>query len=546
MENKRNPIDDFWDIESLIPEKKHPSPFVAHSYDTEPVEVILTAKESTSDDKTKTIEMRPTANNKLTFPSLSEKIPAPDDEYVPDNPFIKNVKVFKRKDFSYYSGFYEDGIRYLSRTGFPCSEPSFFSWVPQYSQLGRSQLDFYFYLRDCLRSKKSIDASYSYILLYIFELINIEPNKKNALSQLCFVWKSYRKKYPKLDPLMREWITDFCFIHHLSPNAEALGDAYSAALEYATVKELFVCGGKYSEEMAAERQLTQALLSLCTNYDWRKSKFATEENVPIYKKHIFGALKAVLSSMKGKESIFVGAGDLKREAFVGAICTPNNKYKLEVSHCSLARSYEMRFLITDVIKHTENKIRAYLGVKSRLTVYSLPINVRGIIDAYMDSELRGKRILPKKEEPEEYEKLYDAPKHEFSLENAKKIEEASWGTTKLLIEAFNSEELSEAPPLKKVEREEQTDEFNDEALSDEEKLIKSLLPYKDFMKAVITPDAKKQEEAAKVCGRITDALADKINEIAADIFGDIILEKDGSVYTVIEDYKEVFGNECFK
>ena len=39
-------------------------------------------------------------------------------------------------------------------------------------------------------------------------------------------------------------------------------------------------------------------------------------------------------------------------------------------------------------------------------------------------------------------------------------------------------------------------------------------------------------------GKMADAVADEINEIAAEVFGDVILEDDEGGYVVIEDYRE--------
>jgi hypothetical protein len=39
-------------------------------------------------------------------------------------------------------------------------------------------------------------------------------------------------------------------------------------------------------------------------------------------------------------------------------------------------------------------------------------------------------------------------------------------------------------------------------------------------------------------GKMIDAVADEINGIAADVFGDVILEEGDGGYAVIEDYKE--------
>ena len=542
MHNKeKSELDEFWDIEKLLPKKKSVSSYSAHTYDTTPVEVILKAKESTSDNKMTTIEMRPadTGDSRLSFLNAKAESPEPSFEYSPDNPFIKTVKIYKKENFGYYTAFYEDGMKYLELSGEECAEPPFFSYVPQYSQLDSEQLRFYFYFRRELRKGRAIRASYSYILLYIFELINVEPNKKDALRLLCFVWQSYRSFFPKLDPLMREWITDFCLINRLSPSASLLGSAYQTAIDTAVLKELFICAGKNENEIYSDGELADALLRMCTNYDWRKSKYATGENISLYEKYIPKALGTVLKAMKASCGVFVGAGELKRDAFSGAICTANTKCRIEVSYCSIARSHEMRFLVSDVVKHTENRIRSYIGVKSKLTVYSLPVHIRKCIDEYMDSCLGGKGVKRIKEEVHEYDKLYDIPKREFSLESAKKIEESSWQTTQILVDAFE-EEQTECTENISVNPSEEKPEADTSNLSDEERLLEALTEHMDFIKACLARDFRGQSEEARKKGRMLDSLSDEINEIAADIYGDIILERDGEFYTVIEDYKEVF------
>jgi hypothetical protein len=39
-------------------------------------------------------------------------------------------------------------------------------------------------------------------------------------------------------------------------------------------------------------------------------------------------------------------------------------------------------------------------------------------------------------------------------------------------------------------------------------------------------------------GKMIDAVADEINGIAADVFGDVILEEDDGGYVIIDDYRE--------
>ena len=193
----------------------------------------------------------------------------------------------------------------------------------------------------------------------------------------------------------------------------------------------------------------------------------------------------------------------------------------------------MRFLITDAIKYAENCIRSYIGVKSKLTIYSLPSDVRDLINKYMEDHLPGKRA-PKKEEKHDYDIYYEAPKRVFSLESAKQIEEASWETTKILTDAFDCEENSaksaEIPVAPAVN------------LPIDSDIISALSLHMEFIEAALAHDKATQAHIAQKKGRMIDAVADEINEIAAEILGDIILENENGAYTVIEDYVEVFKN----
>ena len=56
--------------------------------------------------------------------------------------------------------------------------------------------------------------------------------------------------------------------------------------------------------------------------------------------------------------------------------------------------------------------------------------------------------------------------------------------------------------------------------------------------------ARAEERAfAAKRGEMVDAIADKINTVAGDILGDIILSDEGGYYTVIEDYTDDLRKE---
>ena len=136
----------------------------------------------------------------------------------------------------------------------------------------------------------------------------------------------------------------------------------------------------------------------------------------------------------------------------------------------------------------------------------------------------------------EYDKLYDAPTTGFSAENAEKIEISSWDTTKILVEAFEDEEQK----MKYQEEEKKIESPVVEESEDGNDLRSALGNKYEFLTAALAGDKARQNQVAKRLLSMPDAIADEINEIAAELLGDIILEEDdGDGYRVIEEYREV-------
>ena len=233
----------------------------------------------------------------------------------------------------------------------------------------------------------------------------------------------------------------------------------------------------------------------------------------------------------------------------------------------------------DMVKHVENRLRGWIGVRSKLSVMSLPLPLRDALDAYLNPLEPPKSAVPgkKKEDPRPaYEALYDLPRKAVSLEDAAAIEADSWETTKILVETFgvadgaanevavdtandvptsgnevarSANDVRRASSGNDVAPAAQTEENGENgknavnikpALTAERGEDSLLAPYAPFIKAALDGDPAALRAAAKALGKMPDALADEINALTADgEIGDIILEDDGMVgYTVIEEYRE--------
>ncbi len=94
---------------------------------------------------------------------------------------------------------------------------------------------------------------------------------------------------------------------------------------------------------------------------------------------------------------------------------------------------ELQEIITNAVRYAENCLRSRLGIKTALNILALDASVKRSIDRYMNENLPSKSDMRRKEnrparaeKREEYEKLYDIPKHEISFEEAELIEQSSW------------------------------------------------------------------------------------------------------------------------
>lgn len=533
-------LDAFWDIDALIPPKRAPH-YVGN---TDTAEIVLEPIGNSTDSNDRTVPIPPADAPKRHFipPHTAEEetsAPAPDLEYLPDNALVRSVRLYRwRSDYRYYESFVRDAVRLYSVRGGECPRVPFFSYVPQYSQMSRPQLEWYLYWRDSLRHGVFLDTDYSYVLLYIYEIINLSHRLEPIAAQtaLCDAWVHYREIYHQLDSYLPEWICDLSLIHRLPPPEVCTGKLLSVVMSHCTLKEFYVPG-------SGEDGYIRALLTFCSNYDYRNSKFYTGENIALFDRVISGALLEVTRLVSADGKLFVSAemddSKLVRDAYTGALCSYRVKRKIEVEYCSFSRTHELRYFITDVVKYTENRLRGVIGVRSRLSVYALPVAVRTHLDSYLDGVLPRRETAAKKTEaPAEYEKLYDLPKTELSISGAAEIERLSWETTERLIEAFEEDGLPEpteqpipAPAPLPTESDGEADVLESSAAWEK---------YLPFLRAAIEGDRAGELSAANALGLSLEVAADEINTRAADLLGDILLEEnDDGVFVVIDDYLEL-------
>ena len=537
IKDKKQALDEFWDLGSIVPKKRRSSAFDEDR--TQPVEIDIPLPHSeegsvSASPVTEKIKEDSVIKRYIhPHTAESERKQIPDEEYVPHNSLIHKVMLYSwSSPHPYYERFRRSALFYYNKNSTVAVNESYFSYMPQYSQLNDRQLATYLWVRGEIRKGIYPAADYSYILLLIYETINLSDKvpPERSLDLLVRIWLNYRHEYPRLDVQLSEWIFDLCLLYRLSPPSAILDEVGKALPPTAGLREF------YADSVGNADAFSSLLTCHCSNYDYRKSKFAVGDDLKLYEEHMSGVLRYIVSRSSDPSHPFEAAGlkmqdsKTRRDSFTGALCCTQVKKRIEIEYCSFSHSHELRFIITDLLKHAENLIRGYIGVKSRLSVNMLPDGIKRLADEYFASALplRSAHSSTPDEVPE-YEKLYEPATSGLSFESAARIEELSWETTGRLVEAFEDES-----PERIIEPEPACEPAY------EGDSLYSVLSENEisFIKSALDGDFERQSAIASRMGSLSDIIADRINTLAADLMGDILLEDVGGGYAVLEDYIE--------
>ncbi len=372
-------------------------------------------------------------------------------EYSPGgNPMLNRVCIYRwPAKYTFYGRFRSEALAlWEEKQHTPCSYVPFFSFMPLPHQLGEQQRAYYLFWREELMQGSPLVTDFSYILLFIYEIINM-PDRiapEQGIHFLCLIWSAYRASFPKLDRYLVEWVCDYCLIHNVMPEMALLRGFYREILDIASFKEFYIgCGGTADGDPYAE-----AVFAYASDYNWHESKFLTPENEKVFETHMRRAFMAAFERFRREEAHASGMwaaacrkslhASLTRDSYSGALCAYDRKRRITVVYKSCMRTPELRFFVTGLIKYTENQIRSLLGIKSRFHVQQLEPRMKEAVDRYFEPYRR--RASAKRQEPPEppaYEKQYDAAEHGFDAEKAMRIEALAWNTTGRLTAAFSEE-----------------------------------------------------------------------------------------------------------
>ncbi len=519
--------DDFWNLDKLVPKKEKTLGRFATSVHLSPIE---DGKGMESDTTQTPLSTRLTAASaQRTYTETS---------YVPENnPFIERVVIRREGDrYDFYDSFRKAAILYFDVAGTPCDFVPFYSYMPQYSQMTEEQRAYYFYWRTELRRGRYLRSDYSYLYLYVYEILNL-PDKipaEQGLACLCTLWKQYRRDLPRIDRYFSVWVQDYCLVWQLPSPVEQLSE-FIYDIVSGGFREFYL-----SDIDTACREGIGALVACLSDYDWHTARFAVGEHARSYRRHMEGALSFLMPYvLKENRESLIGSRTavLLRDAFPNSLCTHSVKCRLEITYRPLEQQGSLRIFVTAAVKYIENRLRAALGVKSRLAVKGLPDDYRSRIDFYFDTVFRDAVAKRARERVPEYEHQYDAPKGEMDMHGADLIENESWETTARLV---CEQELCESTDFVLMQK---TDDAQTHSVSDAAPVFtegekKTAGAQFEILSALLSGDEDACRRVARREGAPLDYFVELLNEQAVDFIGDTAVECVDGAYCIIEDYRE--------
>ena len=487
-------------------------------------------------------------------------------EYVPESRmFVMDVKLSASSARS-ASDFEEKSAEFRKAQGEEAPFADFYAPSPVYYNLGPQASEYYLWWRDSFCRGVSLRSSWSYVSLYLSELINCDSG--DFFENVRVMWRIYEVYsekdsvlyIPDVETKLPEIICDYSLIHDLGFPDDVSEKAICKAAKMARFKEFF-----FDREHPAST--ITLLASLCSEYDYDKSKFASKITVGNAKAYIYGAIKYCSDKAvaEGFDHPFAGSfkerTTITRHSYSDFIFVlPKYTYVIKVDFCSVNRSYILRNTVTGIIKQCENRLRTHSGIKAKLRIFSLEPFFRDAVDEYLDGSLpRVVLYKPEKKKPEpEYERLYEREATEFSLDNAKKIEARSWTVTEKLVEGMDGYELEGTEKSDQntgrgltadkdfgtkayIEPENSADNSATQGFGDELSDIIAIFPdVKDFLVAVYLKDYAVMMREADRIGLPVSLIVDRINEAAFDVIGDTLIEESDDGYEIIPDYVQLF------
>lgn len=401
----------------------------------------------------------------------------------------------------------------------------FLRYYPTYASMSDAQLRAYFSWRTKVRAGDIQKTSLSFAYIYLYEMLNGIgcQSAEDGFIQLLHFWQEYKLLDSHIGIYMKRWLKDYCIYYNLpSHYLQLIPDSKDGIM----LSALLNCENENNENVfhaiqsISNYRFQQSLffkmhpqecISVTADIVRKLNDYYSDSNKFTSREYFFGTFN------EGKRMLFAGAvfyDHLRRTDYVYHV-SDLEKYK-----CNNGQwEFSQFFLFSgksqkagELLRTIDCKMRTALHFKKPLKTGGISPEWEQIIDFCIDNYLTKKRFE-------------EAPKIEIDLSLLNAIRSDSAVTQdRLLI-------------------------YQDEQMRDEEITSISTVPNNNtsisdvhfaFLMHVL--NGTSYSDLLKKNNLTASIIADQINEVLFDEFGDTVLDFDGDTPYILEDYcQEVKG-----
>lgn len=420
----------------------------------------------------------------------------------------------------------------------------FFMYSPDLSSMNYNQLRTYFTWRTKVRKGYVGKIPYSYVFVYIYELLNNIGVKDgyDGLKKLAFIWKTYRIFEESIDKYMINWIRDYYITNDKPMSFEELFELcpmlqptfeFDENIDF--YEKLLPLSHYKIEKSAFHNDENSILIRNSFNHTIKRlSEFAQEKGSNLHSMLYVDSKPVVWTPFK--EANFIIDSQLNKKRRTVVICD-DEKYKFSGEYWYSIKppipKSNGKNLISYIMKRIEQFYRKAKGYKYRLNVSADNIAMEFPLDELLS--FIDKAIVEFYRKSQQKVIFVDFEKLDTIRKNAEITQEKliiNDGTIKEIEQIITSEK-----PMPKIEEIENSNNVFltfSKALSEIEKdLLKLIIQGKNLIFLM---------EFLKEKGLMLEVLVDKINEKAFDKIGDNIIEISDEIF-IYDDYlDEVKGS----
>ena len=396
--------------------------------------------------------------------------------------------------------FLREARQWADRVGSEAPMIPFSSYWPTYDGMSPGQRDWYFFWRGRVLAGDYRDCSDSYLFVYLYELINgVHGSGEETLGRIYALWEAYRERHPKLDAYLPDWALDYMMVYNVGSPGELLTRFPLRHASLLLYGEVF-CNDALQEGLS---HLPPDVLLRVAGFEPEKSKVEPQR---------------LVRAVRGLEECYHRRGTelleafkpsprtLTRESFRGAVKGRRANRTISLQYLPYFQQEDLRALLRAALRHGENLLRAQAGLPGRLRVDRLTPDAKSCIE---------QAVLAGPAAP--------IPVVAVDVGKAQAIELDSWELTRQLIVEEEPEPEAAAAPVP-------------EANQGDDPFAALCLHLGGLDRAYLRALLAGQPVEA-LCAEaflLPDAVAERINEAAAEYLGDALI--DAGTGEIYEEY----------